>query len=127
MTYGLSKTTPLPFTAAIDKVTEELRKEGFGILTTIDVRDTMKKKLDVEFGNYTILGACNPPFAFRALQAEEQVGLLLPCNVIVYENNGSTIVSIFDPMTISAVTENPDLLSIAQEIKQKLTRVLQAV
>ncbi|MCX6136331.1 MAG: DUF302 domain-containing protein [Ignavibacteriales bacterium] len=127
MTYGISKTTSLSFTAAIEKTTEELRKEGFGILTTIDVRETMKKKLDVEFGNYTILGACNPPFAFRALQAEERVGLLLPCNVIVYEKNGSTIVSMFDPMTISAVTENPDLLSIAQEIKQKLTRVLQAV
>ena len=127
MTYGFSTTTTLPFSAAIEKVTEELRKEGFGILTTIDVRETMKKKLDVEFGNYTILGACNPPFAYKALQAEEQIGLLLPCNVIVYEKDGSTIVSIFDPMTIGAVTENPALLSISEEIKQKLTRVLQAV
>ena len=127
MTYGLSKSTPLSLSAAIDKVTEELRKEGFGILTTIDIRDTMKKKLNVEFGNYTILGACNPHFAYKALQAEEQIGLLLPCNVIVYEKDGSTIVSIFDPMTIGAVTENPALLSISDEIKQKLTRVLQAV
>ncbi|MEX2189140.1 MAG: DUF302 domain-containing protein, partial [Bacteroidota bacterium] len=84
MQYGFSKTVNLSFDQTVEKVTEELKKEGFGVLTTIDVKETLKKKLDVDFKRYTILGACNPPFAHKALQAEEEIGLLLPCNVIVY-------------------------------------------
>jgi uncharacterized protein (DUF302 family) len=126
--YGISKTTSLSFTEAIEKTTTELKKEGFGILTTIDVKDTLKKKLGVDVGNYIILGACNPPFAHRAMQVEEQVGLLLPCNVIVYERDGTTKIAIFDPMTIGLLADdNEELKSIAVEVKAKLERVLHAV
>ncbi|MEK9136148.1 MAG: DUF302 domain-containing protein, partial [Bacteroidota bacterium] len=97
------------------KVTVELQKEGFGVLTTIDVRETLKKKLDVDFKKYKILGACNPPFAYQALQAEEEIGLLLPCNIVVYEKNGKSVVAAFDPM------------AIAEQVKQKLERVIAAV
>ncbi|NWF50639.1 MAG: DUF302 domain-containing protein [Ignavibacteriaceae bacterium] len=127
MDYGFSKTIDLPFEQAISKVTDELKKEGFGVLTTIDVKETMKNKLNVDFKKYTILGACNPPLAHRALQAEEELGLLLPCNVIVYEKESKTIVSFFDPMIMTQVVSNPELQSIAQEVKTKLERVLKAV
>ncbi|MBW7843560.1 MAG: DUF302 domain-containing protein [Ignavibacterium sp.] len=127
MQYGFSKTTEYKFDQAIDKVTEELKKEGFGVLTTINVKDTLKKKIDVDFKNYTILGACNPPFAHQVLQAEEEIGLLLPCNVIVYEKNDKTVVSVFDPMTMTAVIDNPKIKTVAEEVKKKLERVLKAV
>jgi uncharacterized protein (DUF302 family) len=127
MDYGFSKTLNLPFEQAISIVTDELKKEGFGVLTTIDVKETMKNKLNVDFKKYTILGACNPPLAHRALQAEEELGLLLPCNVIVYEKDAKTIVSFFDPMIMTQVVSNPELQSIAQEVKTKLERVLKAV
>lgn len=127
MSYGFSKTVSLPYEQAIEKVTEELKKEGFGILTTIDVRDTLKKKLDVDFNKYVILGACNPPFAHKALVAEEQIGLLLPCNVIVYEKNGRTIVAAFDPMTMAALVENEALKTIAEEVTARLRRVINSL
>lgn len=127
MSYGFSKLVPLPFEQAIEKVTEELKKEGFGVLTTIDVRETLKKKLDVDFKKYVILGACHPPFAFKALQAEEEIGLLLPCNVIVYENNGSTTVAVFDPMVITQLLDNEAVKPIAEEVRQRLERVLAAM
>ncbi len=127
MSYGFSKPVSLPYDKAIEKVTEELKKEGFGVLTTIDVKDTLKKKLDVDFKRYVILGACNPPFAYNALQAEEQIGLLLPCNVIVYEKEGKTIVGVFDPMTMAKLVENDALKSIAEDIAAKLRRVLNAL
>ncbi len=127
MTYGSSKIVDIPFEAAVERVTEELRKEGFGILTVIDVQETLKKKLDVEFRKYKILGACNPPFAHRALQAEEEIGLLLPCNVVVYEKNGRSVVAAFDPMTMTGMTKNPEITSIAVEVKQRLDRVFAAV
>ena len=127
MQYGFSKTTEYKFDQAIDKVTEELKKEGFGVLTTINVKDTLKKKIDVDFKNYTILGACNPPFAHQVLQAEEEIGLLLPCNVIVYEKDDKTVVSVFDPMTMTAVIDNPKIKTVAKEVKKKLERVLKAV
>ena len=127
MKYGFSKTTDYSFEQAIEKVTEELKKEGFGVLTTIDVKDTLKKKIDVDFKKYTILGACNPSFAHQALQVEEELGLLLPCNVIVYENNEKTVVSIFDPRVMTLVIENPEMKSVAEEVKNKLQRVLEAV
>ncbi|MEX0736760.1 MAG: DUF302 domain-containing protein [Bacteroidota bacterium] len=127
MQYGFSKTVSLEFEAAIEKVTQELAKEGFGVLTTIDVRETLKKKLQVDFPRYTILGACNPPFALQALTAEEQIGLLLPCNVIVYEKEGRTVVGFFDPMVMMKVVENPLIKPIAVEITERLMRVMAAV
>jgi uncharacterized protein (DUF302 family) len=125
--YGFSKTTDYTFGQAIEKVTDELKKEGFGILTTIDVKDTLKKKIDVDFKNYTILGACNPPIAHKALQTEEELGLLLPCNVVVYEKDNKTVVSIFDPIMMTKVIDNDKMIPIAAEVKEKLQRVLEAV
>ncbi|MEK7251603.1 MAG: DUF302 domain-containing protein [Bacteroidota bacterium] len=127
MQYGFSKTVNLSYEQAIEKVTEELKKEGFGVLTTIDVKETLKKKLDVDFKRYVILGACNPPFAHKALQAEEEIGLLLPCTVIVYEKENKTVVSIFDPMVMMRVLDNESIKPIAEEVKQRLQRVLATV
>ncbi len=127
MNYGFSKVVSLSFEQAIDKVTDELKKEGFGVLTTIDVKETLKKKIDVDFPKYTILGACNPPFAHKALQSEEEIGLLLPCNVIVYEKNGTTVVSAFDPIVMEKILENPAMQPIAEEVKKKLERVIAAM
>lgn len=127
MTYGFSRSIDMPFDAAVEKVTTELQKEGFGVLTTIDVQDTLKKKLNVDFKKYKILGACNPAFAHEALQAEEDIGLLLPCNVIVYEKNGQSIVAAFDPMAMTRVTESPAVELIASQVKQRLERVIAAV
>ena len=127
MKYGFTKTTNYTFEQAIEKVTEELKKEGFGILSTIDVKDTLKKKIDVDFKKYTILGACNPKLAHSALQVEEELGLLLPCNVIVYEKNDKTVVSIFDPRVMTLVIENPEMKPVAEEVKNKLKRVLEAI
>jgi uncharacterized protein (DUF302 family) len=127
MTYGISKTTPLAYQEAIDKVTEELKKEGFGVLTTIDVKETLKKKLNVDFEDYIILGACNPPFAHKSLLAERDLGLLLPCNVIVYRREGTTHVAAFDPMAMGAVVENAAIVPIAAEVRARLERVIAAV
>ena len=127
MQYGFSKTVDLPFEKTIEKVTEELKKEGFGVLTTIDVKETLKKKIDVDFKKYTILGACNPPIAHKALQTEEELGLLLPCNVIVYEKDDKTIVSMFDPMLMTDIIKNEQMEPIAKEVKEKLQRVLAEV
>lgn len=127
MKYGFSKTTDYSFEEAIQKVTDELKKEGFGVLTTIDVKETLKNKLNVDFKKYTILGACNPPLAHQALQAEEELGLLLPCNVIVYEKDGKSVVSFFDPMVMSSIIDNPNMKPVAEEVKKKLERVLDAV
>lgn len=127
MQYGFSRTVPYTYEKAIERVTEELKKEGFGVLTTIDVKDTLHKKLGVEFPRYVILGACNPPFAHRALQLEEQIGLLLPCNVIVYEKAGTTVVGAFDPMMMTTVIERPEMRSIAEEVRTRLERVLAAL
>lgn len=120
MHYGFSKTVDLSFEDTINKVTEELKKEGFGILTTIDVKETLKNKIDVDFKKYTILGACNPTLAHKALQAEEEIGLLLPCNVIVYEKDSKSAVSVFDPSLMTKVVENENLNPIAEEVKEKL-------
>lgn len=127
MNYGFSKITDYNFEQAVEKVTEELKREGFGVLTTIDVKDTLKKKINVDFKNYTILGACNPPLAHKALQVEEELGLLLPCNVIVFEKDGKSTVSIFDPMVMTQIIENPEMNSVAEQVKEKLMRVLEAV
>ena len=127
MQYGFSKTIDLSFDEAISKVTDELKKEGFGVLTTIDVKDTLKKKINVDFKKYTILGACNPPIAHRALQTEEELGLLLPCNVIVYEKDNKTTVSFFDPMVMSKLINNKKMEPIAKEVKEKLQRVFAGI
>ena len=127
MKYGFTKRTVLSFENAITKVTEELKKEGFGVLTTIDVQETMKKKLDLDFPKYVILGACNPPFAYEALQAEEELGLLLPCNLIVYEKEGKTNVAAFDPMVMTKIVGNSAILRVVQEMKARLERVIVAV
>ncbi len=127
MEYGFSKTIDLPYEEVLEKVTEELKKEGFGVLTEIDVKETLKKKIDVDFKKYKILGACNPPLAHKALQAEEQLGLLLPCNVIVYESDGKTGVSFFDPMIMTKIINNENLTAVAKEVKEKMERVYNAV
>jgi uncharacterized protein (DUF302 family) len=127
MKYGISKNVNLQFDEAIIKVTDELKKEGFGVLTTIDVQETLKKKLDVDFKKYVILGACNPPFAYKSLQLEEEIGLLLPCNVVIYEKEGATVVSAFDPMAMTALIDNAGMKQIAEEVKARLERVIKAV
>ena len=127
MQYGFSKTVDMPFEQTIEKVTAELKKEGFGVLTSIDVKETLKQKINVDFKKYTILGACNPPIAYKALQEEEELGLLLPCNVIVYEKEDKTRVSIFDPMVMTWIMENDNMKPIATEVQEKLQRVLKAI
>ncbi len=127
MAYGFSKTLNLSFDNAVEKVTEELRKEGFGILTTIDVKETLKKKLNVDFKRYVILGACNPPFAHKALLAEEEIGLLLPCNVVVYEKGDGIVVSAFDPMAMMKIVDNPGVVMVAGEVQSKLKRVIERI
>jgi len=128
MSYYFSKTLKRTFDQAIAGVTEELKKEGFGILTDIDVKATLKKKLDVEFRNYRILGACNPPFAYKALQAEDKIGTMLPCNVIVQEtSDGRVEVTAIDPLASMQAVENPALKKIAAEISNKLKAVIDRV
>ncbi len=124
MDYGFTRTVNLPYDTAVKRVTEELKNQGFGVLTTIDVKETLKQKLKVEFTKYVILGACNPPLAHRALEAEMNIGLLLPCNVIVYEKNGKTVIGAFDPLMMVPLVGKADLGEIAAEIKQKLEAVL---
>lgn len=126
--YYFGKTVELSFDDAIVRVTEELKKEGFGVLTEVDIQATLKKKLDVDFRSYKILGACNPPFAYKALQAEQNIGLLLPCNVIVQDaGNGKTEIAAIDPLVSMSRVENPALEPVATEIKAKLQRVIQNV
>jgi uncharacterized protein (DUF302 family) len=126
MSYYFSKTLDLPFDDAIARVTEELKKEGFGVLTDIDVRATMKKKLDVDFRNYRILGACNPPFAHQALLAEDKIGTMLPCNVIVQEHAPGVVeVAAIDPVASMAAVDNPQLGAVGMEVRAKLQRVVE--
>ncbi len=113
------------FDEAIEKVTAELKKEGFGILTEIDIKETLKKKIDVDFKKYKILGACNPDFAHKALKSEDKIGVFLPCNVVVEEHeNGDVEVSIVDPIASMSAVENKTLGSLASEIQQKLLNVI---
>ncbi len=113
----------VPYEEAIERATVALKNEGFGVLTEIDVKATLKKKLDAEFREYVILGACNPNLAHQALQQELELGLLLPCNVIVYEQDSGSVVSIVDPLTMLGAVENPALQPIAEEAAERLQRV----
>ena len=125
MSYYFNKKVNLDFQSAIDKTTEELQKEGFGVLTEIDVKATLKKKLDVDFRNYKILGACNPGYAHKALQSEKYIGTMLPCNVIVQETeDGSVEVSAVDPIASMQAIENEQLGEIATEVRAKLQNVI---
>jgi uncharacterized protein (DUF302 family) len=126
--FGIGKTLDLAFDEALARVPEALKAEGFGVLTEIDVQATLKKKLDVDFRRYRILGACNPPFAHRALQRSLDVGLLLPCNVVVYEtDDGKTVVSAVDPMQTMAAQGDPELRPLAEQVQQKLRRVIDSL
>ncbi len=126
-TYGFRARLDESYGAAVEKVTAALAAEGFGVLTTIDVKATLKKKLDLDFRRYVILGACNPQLAHRALETEREIGLLLPCNVIVYEDDGGSVVSILDPLSMMEMTGNPGLEGIAEEARERLDRVLAAI
>ena len=126
--YGFSKIVPLGIQEAIDRLTLELKSEGFGVLTEIDVQATLKKKLDVDFKPYKILGACNPSFAYKALQAEEQIGLMLPCNLIVYVNEyNETVVAAIDPIASMQAVKNDALGELAQTIQGKLKKVIDSL
>jgi uncharacterized protein (DUF302 family) len=125
MSYYFTKELNISFDDAIAKVTEELKKEGFGILTDIDVKATLKKKLDVNFRPYRILGACNPPFAFQALQTEDKIGTMLPCNVVVQEKTpGKVEVTSIDPVASMAAVNNPNLRTVGEQVREKLKRVI---
>jgi len=126
--YGMRRTGDMSYEDAVAKVRETLQAEGFGVLTEIDVKATLKKKLDVDFRKYVILGACNPPCAYRALQVERDIGLLLPCNVIVYEEDGGgTVVAAMDPVAAMGMIENPEVADVAEEVQERLERAVQAI
>lgn len=128
MNYYFSKTVSGNFEELIEKVTDELQKEGFGVLTEINVTETLKKKLDVDFKNYRILGACNAPFAHKALKAEDKIGTMLPCNVIVQElEDGKIEVAAVNPMAYMQAVENKTLSGIASEIGDKLKKVIETL
>lgn len=126
--YGFGKTVKLSFGAALERLTQELQKEGFGVLTEIDVQATLKKKLNTDMRPYRILGACNPPLAHRALTAEPEIGLLLPCNVVVRENaTGEVRVEFMDPAAVLELVEKPEIHRLAGEVRGKLKRVMAAL
>lgn len=127
MTYGYRKKLPFSYKEAVQKTKDALTQDGFGILSEIDVKETLKKKLGMEYDNYVILGACNPPLAHKALQAEREIGLLLPCNLIVYSEENSTYVSAILPSVAMGMVENPDLAAIAEEVEAKLKRVVDSL
>lgn len=127
ISYGFRKEIDLPFDKVVEAVTEELKKQGFGILTRIDVKEKFKEKLGIDFKNYVILGACSPSHAHKAILAEEDIGLMLPCNVLVYEKEGKTILSIIKPSTAMGMIDNEALRQIAQEVEARLKQVFDSV
>lgn len=128
MTYYFASTIDTPFDDAVAEVIAALESEGFGVLTTIDIQKTLKKKLDVEFPRYTILGACNPTLAHKALQAENKIGTMLPCNVIVRDNgDGRTEVAAVDPVSSMQAVQNPGLANIATAVQEKLERAIESL
>lgn len=124
---GMSRRLALPYSEALAKTKAALKVEGFGVLTEIDVRATLREKIDVDFREYTIIGACNPPLAHRALQADLSVGLLLPCNVIVYADGDGSVVSMFDPEAGMALAGSPGLNAVAREARERLQRALASI
>lgn len=128
MEYYFSKTLRQPFETVVEKVTEALKKEQFGVLTQIDVRETLKKKIDVDFKPYLILGACNPQYAYKALSAEDKIGTMLPCNVIVQQDDPDTVeVAAINPIASMQAVANASLQGIAQEVTEKLKRVVNSL
>jgi uncharacterized protein (DUF302 family) len=128
MNYYFSKTIESSFDDAVARVTALMKDEGFGVLTSIDVKETLKKKLDVDFRNYCILGACNPPFAYKALQAEDKIGTMLPCNFVVQETEaGKVEVAAINPIASMQAVENENLRGIAEEVVEKLKRVIEVI
>ena len=128
MPYSFSKTIDMTFDEAISSVKQELQREGFGVLTEIDIKETLKQKLNVDFQRYTILGACNPSFAYQALQLENEVGVMLPCNVIVQEHAGGGVrISAVDPVASMQAIDNPKLKEIADQVRDRLKSVIDAL
>lgn len=127
ISYGFTKELDLPLDEALARTTEQLKQAGFGVLTRIDIHDKIKEKLGVDFKKYVILGACNPPYAYKALLAEEDIGLLLPCNVVLYEKNGRTVLSVIKPTVAMNMVENESLREIAVEIESRLRRAFDMV
>jgi uncharacterized protein (DUF302 family) len=127
MEYGIKKMVPLSYEDAIEKVKNELGKQEFGILTEIDVKATLKKKIQVDFDKYTILGACNPSLAYKSLQNEQDIGLLLPCNVIVYEKDGKTFVNAIDPVVAMGFIENVEVNTVAKDVRERLLNVIHSL
>ncbi len=127
--YGISVSVPLPYDVALERTRTALAAEGFGVLTEIDLRATLKKKLDVDFRPYTILGACNPPLAYQAVLAERDIGLLLPCNLIVYagDSAGTSVVAAMDPVQALQLTGRDDIAALATEVRIRIERVLAAI
>jgi uncharacterized protein (DUF302 family) len=127
ISYGFTKVLAMPFETVKDMVMEALKKEGFGILTQIDVKEKFKEKLGIDFKKYVILGACNPPYAHKAILAEEDIGLLLPCNVIVYEKDHGTALAIIRPKVAMQMVNNEVLGKLAEDVEAKLEKVFNAI
>lgn len=127
MDYHFSKTLDRPFEQAIADVTEALKERGFGVLTTIDVKETLKKKIDVDFRPYTILGACNPGFAHQALQIEDKIGTMLPCNVVVQQADGGVEVSAVDPAASMSAIDNDDLAALATQVRDLMKEMIDSL
>jgi uncharacterized protein (DUF302 family) len=125
--YGFTKELDIPYETVIDLVRESLRKEGFGVLTEIDVKEKMKEKLGLDMRNYIILGACNPPNAYKAILAEENIGLMLPCNVIVYERGSKTVLSVIRPTVAMQMIDNVELQKLARAVEGQLKKVFDAI
>jgi uncharacterized protein (DUF302 family) len=126
--YAIGKSVPLPYEQAVERMRDALQRQGFGVLTEIDVRATLKKKLDVDFKKYVILGACNPPLAYQGFQAEDDIGLLLPCNVVVYEESAGgerSRVALLDPVAQLGIAGRDDLQPVAEEARKRLERALE--
>jgi uncharacterized protein (DUF302 family) len=128
MGYYISKTLAIPFADALHRVTDGLKEKGFGVITTIDVKETLKKKIDVDFRPYTILGACNPHFAYQALRSEDKIGTMLPCNVLVQQSDdGRVEVVAVDPIASMQAIDNPELGALATEVRALLAEVIEAL
>jgi uncharacterized protein (DUF302 family) len=125
--YGFTKELNIPYETLIEQVREVLKKEGFGVLTEIDIQEKMKEKLGIDMSKYIILGACNPPNAYKAILAEENIGLMLPCNVIVYEKGDKTVLSVIRPMVAMQMIDNAELKEIAQAVEGNLKRAFDAI